>query len=58
MILAITEQQEGQLKNLSWETIAGAQQLAAVAGGAPITVAVIGASIGDAARQVAQAAVQ
>ena len=57
MILAITEQQDGQLKSLSWETIAGAQRLAALIGGAPITVAVVGSLVADAAKEVSAAAV-
>jgi electron transfer flavoprotein alpha subunit len=58
MILAITEQQDGQLKNLSWETIAGAQHLSAIAGGLPVKAAVIGSSVADAARQLSGAAVE
>lgn len=57
MILAITEQQDGRLKPVSWETIAGAQHLAATAGGEPVVVAVVGGSVGDAAQEAAQAAV-
>lgn len=57
MILAITEQQDGRLKKVSWETIAGAQHLAATAGGEPVVVAVAGGSVGDAAQEAAQAAV-
>ena len=57
MILAITEQQDGRLKSLSWETIAGAQQLSAVTGGLPITVGVVGSSVADAARDASAAAV-
>ena len=46
MILAITEQQDGRLKGVSWETIAGAQHLAATTGGSPVAVAVVGARSG------------
>ncbi len=57
MILAITEQQDGRLRPVSWETIAGAQHLAATAGGEPVVVAVVGGSVGDAAQEAAEAAV-
>jgi electron transfer flavoprotein alpha subunit len=57
MILVIAEQQNGLLNNVSWETIAGAQQLASAAGGVPVRVVVIGSAVGEAAGQLAQAAV-
>jgi electron transfer flavoprotein alpha subunit len=58
MILAIAEQHDGVLSSVSWETIAGAQQLAATAGGLPVRVAVIGSAVAEAAGQLAQAAVE
>lgn len=52
MMLVIAEQREGTLNRASWEAIAAAQQLA---GTEPIAVAIIGASVGDAAKELAQA---
>jgi electron transfer flavoprotein alpha subunit len=57
MIVVIAEQRNGLLNNVSWETIAGAQQLAAAAGGLPVKVVVIGSGVGEVARQLAGAAV-
>jgi electron transfer flavoprotein alpha subunit len=54
MILVIAEQRSGTLNRASWEAIAGAQQLAA---GQPVHVAVIGASVGAVAAELASAAV-
>lgn len=54
MILVVAEQREGTLNRASWETIAAAQQLA---GGAAITVAVLGKSTGSVAAELATAAV-
>ena len=54
MILVIAEQREGKLSRATWEAIAAAQQLA---GGMPISVAVLGASIGNIAKELASAAV-
>ena len=46
MILVVAEQRDGQLNRVSWEAVAAAQKLAAIAGGAPITVVVAGGSLG------------
>lgn len=54
MILVIAEQRDGKLNRATWETIAAAQQLA---GGMPITVAVLGASTGGVAQELATASV-
>src|SRR5436309_13680206 len=54
MILVIAEQRDGKLNRATWETIAAAQQLA---GGMPITIAVLGAATGNVAQEVASAAV-
>jgi electron transfer flavoprotein alpha subunit len=54
VILVIAEQRDGKLNRASWEAIAAAQTLA---GSAPITVAVIGASVGALASELATAAV-
>ena len=54
MILVIAEQRDGKLNRATWETIAAAQQLA---GGTPITVAVLGAATGGVAQELAAAAV-
>ena len=52
MILVIAEQRNGKLNRASWETIAAAQ---ALAGGLPIKVAVLGASTGGLASELATA---
>src|SRR5688572_139843 len=54
MILVIAEQQRGKLHRASWEAMAAAQELA---GDQPIEAIVIGANPGDAASEIAQAAV-
>jgi electron transfer flavoprotein alpha subunit len=54
MILVIAEQQRGKLHRASWEAMAAAQELA---GDQPIEAIVIGANSGDAASEIAQAAV-
>ena len=54
MILVLAEQRDGTLNRTTWETIAAAQHLA---GGMPITVAVLGAATGGVAQEVASAAV-
>ncbi len=54
MVLVIAEQRDGRLNPASWETIAGAQQLAA---GQPITVAVLGQGVAGVAVELAGAAV-
>jgi electron transfer flavoprotein alpha subunit len=51
-ILVIAEQRDGTLNRASWEAIAAAQ---ALAGGMPITVAVLGADVGAAAGDLATA---
>jgi electron transfer flavoprotein alpha subunit len=53
MILVVAEQRDGRLNRASWEAMAAAQRLAARTGGAPIRVAVLGASIGAAAGELA-----
>jgi electron transfer flavoprotein alpha subunit len=58
MILVVAEQRDGQLNRASWEAVAAAQKLAAIAGGAPIAVAVAGGSVGKAAADLAAAAVE
>jgi len=57
MILAIAEQHDGVLSGVSWETVAGAQHLSAVAGGMPVKAVLLGPGCADAAGQLAQAAV-
>jgi electron transfer flavoprotein alpha subunit len=54
VILVVAEQRDGKLNRATWEAIAAAQQLA---GGTPIAVAVLGASIGSVAQELATAAV-
>ncbi|HEY3092119.1 MAG TPA: electron transfer flavoprotein subunit alpha/FixB family protein [Vicinamibacterales bacterium] len=53
-MLVIAEQRDGKLNRATWETIAAAQRLA---GGTPITVAVLGAATGGVAQELASAAV-
>jgi electron transfer flavoprotein alpha subunit len=52
MILVVAEQREGKLNRASWEAIAAAQQLA---GGMPIKIAVLGATTGNVATDLATA---
>ena len=52
MILVVAEQRDGALNRASWEAIAAAQQMA---GSLPINVLVLGASVGDVAKELAQA---
>ena len=52
MILVVAEQRDEALNRASWEAIAAAQQMA---GGWPIAVLALGASVGDVAKQLAQA---
>lgn len=54
MILVVAEQRGGKLNRASWEAIVGAQQLA---GGTPVQVAVLGTNTGEAANELATAAV-
>ncbi len=62
MILVIAEQRDGRLNRATWETIVGAQQLAAAGGdGAsalPIAILVPGASVGAVAGELAAADVK
>jgi electron transfer flavoprotein alpha subunit len=57
MILVVAEQKDGTLNRASWEAIAGAQQLAEAAGrsAVPLTVVVMGASVGALATELAAA---
>jgi len=57
MILVVAEQREGKLNRATWETIVGAQQLAALTG-SPITVVVPGTKTAAAAAELAAAKVQ
>jgi electron transfer flavoprotein alpha subunit len=57
MILVIAEQRDGKLNRATWETIAGAQQLA-LATGTPIAVLVPGAGTSGPAAELAAAQVQ
>jgi electron transfer flavoprotein alpha subunit len=52
VILVVAEQRDEALNRASWEAIAAAQQMA---GAWPIVVLALGASVGDAAKQFAQA---
>jgi electron transfer flavoprotein alpha subunit len=54
VILVIAEQREGKLNRATWEAIAAAQQLA---GGMPIAVAVLGASSGSIAQELASVSI-
>ena len=57
MILVVAEQREGKLNRATWETIAGAQQLAGVSG-APVAILVIGANTASVAAELAAAEVK
>jgi electron transfer flavoprotein alpha subunit len=52
VILVVAEQRDGALNRASWEAIAAAQQMA---GGLPIAVLALGASVGNIAKELAQA---
>ena len=52
MILVIAEQRDGTLNRASWEAVAAAQ---ALAGGMPVKIAVLGASVGPVAQELAAA---
>ncbi len=54
MILVVAEQRDGKLNRASWEAVAAAQ---ALAGGAPVSVAILGASVGALAAELATAGV-
>jgi electron transfer flavoprotein alpha subunit len=51
-ILVVVEQREGKLNRVSWETLTGAQQLAAAAGWT-LEAAVAGSAVGDIANEIA-----
>jgi electron transfer flavoprotein alpha subunit len=57
VILVVAEQREGKLNRATWETIAGAQQLAGLTN-APISILVPGAAVGGAAAELAAAQVK
>ncbi len=52
MILVVAEQRDGALNRASWEAVAAAQQMA---GGLPIAVLALGASVGAVAKELSQA---
>ncbi|HEV8523149.1 MAG TPA: electron transfer flavoprotein subunit alpha/FixB family protein [Terriglobales bacterium] len=56
-ILVVVEQREGRLNRVSWETIAGAQAIAAEAKW-EVEAAVVGSGVGDVAGEIAAAAVK
>ena len=45
MILVVAEQKDGKLNRASWEAIAGAQQLAPIAGAPGVSVVVAGSNV-------------
>ena len=51
-ILVVVEQKDGKLNRVSWETLTGAQALAAETGWA-LEAAVVGSGVGDVANKVA-----
>ena len=51
-ILVVVEQREGKLNRVSWETLTGAQAVAAQTGWA-LQAAVVGSGVGEVAREVA-----
>src|SRR5205085_9695283 len=57
VILVIAEQRDGKLNRATWETVAGAQQLAGVTN-APIAILVPGARAGTVASDLASAEVK
>ena len=57
MIVVVAEQREGKLNRATWETIAGAQQLAGITG-APVTVLVPGPNAARVASELAAAQVK
>lgn len=58
MILVVGEQRAGTLNRATWETVAAAQQLAALQGSLPITILLPGARVGTAAAELSTAGVQ
>jgi electron transfer flavoprotein alpha subunit len=57
MILVIAEQRDGKLNRATWESVAAAQHLAGISG-APIAIAVPGASVSAVANELAAAQVK
>ena len=57
MILVVAEQRDGKLNRATWETVAGAQQLAGITN-APIAILIPGVGAGDVAHELAAAAVK
>ncbi len=55
MILVVAEQKDGKLNRASWEAIAGAQQLAQIAGPSEVGVVVAGKNISGVASELAAA---
>lgn len=55
MILVVAEQKDSKLNRASWEAVAAGQQLVAAGGAGPITIAVVGQSVGGAASELAAA---
>ena len=55
MILVVAEQRDGKLNRASWEAVSAGQKLSTLAGGAAITVAVAGGSVGAAAAELSAA---
>ncbi len=51
-ILVVVEQREGKLNRVSWETLTGAQAMAAETGWT-LEAAVVGSGVGDIAGEVA-----
>ena len=51
-ILVVVEQREGKLNRVSWETITGAQAIAAETGWT-LEAAVVGSGVGDIAKEIA-----
>jgi electron transfer flavoprotein alpha subunit len=58
VILVIGEQRSGALNRVTWETVAAAQQLAALQGSPPVTILLPGAGVEAAAGELAAAAVR
>ena len=55
MILVVAEQKDGKLNRASWEAIAGAQQLAPIAGAPGVSVVVAGSNVNAVANELASA---
>ena len=52
-ILVVVEQREGKLNRVSWETLTGAQAIAAETGWT-LEAAVVGSGVGDIANEIAR----